>query len=136
MSILSFFSFCPFLSTYLVVLFSLLYSPIGTLLFFCFPVCALVSFIPVDIILGFLCWPCQSIVLYFCWTVLILLMGVHSVTLLIVVINHAVSALCLCSSVEFSFFFLKFFKLKFFKPITIFSTFIHLLFLLFFSPCS
>ena len=31
-SILSFFSFFPFLSTYLLVLFSLLYSPIGTLL--------------------------------------------------------------------------------------------------------
>ena len=49
-SILSFF---PFLSTYLLVLFSLLYSPIGTLLQFCFPVCALVSFVLLKIF-GFL----------------------------------------------------------------------------------
>ena len=36
-SILSFF---PFLSMYLLVLFSLLYSPVDTFLYFCFPVCA------------------------------------------------------------------------------------------------
>jgi len=47
-------SFFPFLSTYSLVLFSLLYSPIDTLLQFCFPVCALVSFFQVDIIFGFL----------------------------------------------------------------------------------
>ena len=35
------------------------------------------SFILVDIIFGFLCLPGQFIVLYFCWTVLILLMGVY-----------------------------------------------------------
>ena len=55
----------------------LLYFPVGTLLYFCFPVCALVGFVMVDIILGFLCSLGQSIVLYFCWTVLILLMGVY-----------------------------------------------------------
>jgi len=45
-SILSFFSFFPFFfSPYLLVLFSLLYSPVGTLLYFCFPVYALVSFV-------------------------------------------------------------------------------------------
>ena len=32
--------------------------------FICFPVCALVSFVLVDIIFGFLCLPGQSIVLY------------------------------------------------------------------------
>ena len=37
--------FFLFLSTYLLVLFSLLYSTIGTLLYFCFPVCALVLFL-------------------------------------------------------------------------------------------
>ena len=72
-----FLSFLPFLSTYLLFLFSLLYSPIGTSLEFCFPVCALVSFVLVDIIFHFLCSPSQSLVLYFCWTVLILLMGVY-----------------------------------------------------------
>ena len=46
-----------------------------------------------DIIFGFLCSPGQSIVLYFCCTVLILLMGVYvySVTLFLVVMN-----LCIC----------------------------------------
>ena len=47
------------------------------------------SFILVDIIFVFLCLPGQSIVLYFCWTVFILLMGVcicvYSVTLFIVI---------------------------------------------------
>ena len=42
---LSIHSFFPFLSTYLLVQLLLLYSPLGTLLQFCFPVCALVSFI-------------------------------------------------------------------------------------------
>ena len=74
---ISILSFSPFLSTYLLVLFSLFYSPIGTLLQFCFPVCALISFALVDIIFGFLCSPGQSIVLYFCQTVLMLLMGVY-----------------------------------------------------------
>ena len=71
------FSFFPSLSTYFLVLFSLFYSPIGSSFKFCFPVCALVSFAQVDVIFGFLCLPGQSIVLYFCWTVLILLMGVY-----------------------------------------------------------
>jgi len=35
----------PFLSTYVLFLFSLLYSPLGTLLWFCFPLCTLVSFV-------------------------------------------------------------------------------------------
>ena len=52
-------------------------SPVGTLLQFCFPVCALISFVLVDIIFGFLGLPCQSIALFFCWTVLILIMGVY-----------------------------------------------------------
>ena len=73
-SILSFF---PFLSTYFLVLFSLLYSPIGTLLQVCSPVCALVSFVLVDIIFYFLCSLGQCIVFYFCWIVLILLMGIY-----------------------------------------------------------
>jgi len=59
--IYSFFSFFAFLSTYLLVLFSLLYSPLGTLLYLCFPVFALVSFVLVDISFGFLCSPCWSI---------------------------------------------------------------------------
>ena len=89
-------SFLAFLSTYLLVLFLLLYSSIGTSLEFCFPVCALDSFVLVDIIFGFLCSLGQSIVLYFCWTVLILLRGVYiyiciySVTLFIVVINFCI----------------------------------------------
>ena len=44
-STLSFFFFLSFFSSYLLVLFSLLYSPVGTLLYFCFPVYALVSFV-------------------------------------------------------------------------------------------
>ena len=43
-SLSSFFYFFPFLLTYALVLFSLLYSSLGTLLQFCFLVCALVSF--------------------------------------------------------------------------------------------
>jgi len=37
--------FFPFLSIYLLVLFSLFYFPLDTLLLFCFPLCALVSFV-------------------------------------------------------------------------------------------
>ena len=69
------FSFSSSLSIYLLVLFLLLYPPIGTLLLFsslCF--CQLCV---VDVIFGFLCMPGQSIVLYFCWTVLISIMGVY-----------------------------------------------------------
>ena len=65
--------FFLFLSTYLLVLFSLLCSAVGTLLLFSFPVCALVSFVWVDTIFGFVCSQGEYIVLYFCWTVLILL---------------------------------------------------------------
>ena len=54
---LAYLSFFPFLSTYLLVLFSLLYSLLGTLLYFCVPVCALISFVLVDIILvSFVRW--------------------------------------------------------------------------------
>ena len=45
------YSFFPFLSTYLLILFSLLYSPIGTLLQFCFLVYALISLVLEDITL-------------------------------------------------------------------------------------
>ena len=81
-----FFLFFPFLSTYLLVLFSLLYSQIGILLSFCFPVSALVNFVLVDIIFGFLCSPGQSILLYFCWTVLTLCICtcVYSIILIII----------------------------------------------------
>jgi len=71
--IYSFFSFSPFHSTYLLVLFSLLYSLIDILLLFCFPVCDSISFVLVGIIFDFLRSPGQSTVLNFCWTVLILL---------------------------------------------------------------
>ena len=57
--------------------FSLLSSPLGTLFYFCFPAFALVSFVLVDVIFGFLCSLGQSIVLYFSWTVSTLLMGVY-----------------------------------------------------------
>ena len=72
--IYSFFLFFPI--NIFVSLCSLPYPPTGTLLYFCFPVCALVSFVLVDIIFGSLYSLSQSIVLYFCWTDLILLMGV------------------------------------------------------------
>ena len=42
-----------------------------------FPSFALVCFVLVDIIVGFFCSLGQSTVHYFCWTVLILLMGVY-----------------------------------------------------------
>ena len=109
------FSFFSFLSMYLLVL-SSFHSPLCTLLQFCFPVCVLVSFVLIDIIFGFLCLPGQSIVLYFCWTVSILLMGVfvYTVTRFFVVIN-----LCLCvgllqfCGVFLIFFFFPFFFLPF-----------------------
>ena len=87
--------FFPFLSTYLLVLFSLLCSPIGTLLLFCFPVCALVSFVLVDTIFGFFCSLGQSIVLFFLLGCFDFAYGcicicVCSVTLFIVVINHCI----------------------------------------------
>ena len=67
------YSFFPFLSTYFLVLFSSLYSPLGTLLYVCSPLCALDSFVLVDIIFDFLCSLGLSIVLYFCWIALICL---------------------------------------------------------------
>ena len=71
------YSFFPLLLTYQLVLFLLFYFPISTLFSFAFPVCALVSFDLEDIIFGFLCLPGQSLALYFCWTVLVLLMDVY-----------------------------------------------------------
>ena len=129
-------SFFPFLSTYLLVLFSLLYSPVGTLLQFCFPVCSLIRFVLVDIIFGFLCSPGQSIVLYFCWTVLILLMDV-CVQCIFSHTFYCYKPLLLCWAFavlwSFPFFFLLpfiffplFYNFKFFKPIVFFSTFIPL----------
>ena len=71
-------SFLSFLSSqHMLVLFSLLSSPLGTLFYFCFQAFALVSFILVDIIFGFLCSLGQSIVRYFWWTILTLLMDVY-----------------------------------------------------------
>ena len=70
--------FFLFLSTYLLVLFSLLYSQLAPCFSFVFQfVLQIVSFVLVEIIFGFLCLLGQSFVLYFCWTVFILLMGVY-----------------------------------------------------------
>jgi len=49
----------------LLVLFSLLYSPLDTLFYFWFPACAWDSFVLVDIIFGFLCSLGQTIILIF-----------------------------------------------------------------------
>ena len=108
--------FCYFYSTYLIVLFSLLYSTIDTLLYLCFPVGALVSFVLEDIIFGFLCLLGQSIVLYFLLDTFNFAYGcvcicVYSVTLFILVIN-----LCLYTGI-FQFcgvFFYLFFLFSFF----------------------
>ena len=141
-------SFLAFLSTYLLVLFLLLYSSIGTSLEFCFPVCALDSFVLVDIIFCFLCSLGQSIVLYFCWTVLILLMGVYVyIQLHFLLLQTSASSLGFCSSVDFyfsffflssvSFFFPLFYKFNVLKPIIFFlHLFLCLHFLLFFPLCS
>ena len=107
---LFFFSFLSsFLSTYLLVLFSLLYFPLGTLFQFCFPVCALVSFVLADRIFDFLSLPGKFIVLHFCWTVLILLMGIYLYGYIqshfLLLLQTSVSMLGFCSSVEFSWFF-------------------------------
>ena len=57
---------------------SLLFSPPWYLVLFYFPLCALVSFLlNVNIISDFLCSLGQSTVLYFCQTLLTLLMGVY-----------------------------------------------------------
>ena len=146
-------SFLAFLSTYLLVLFLLLYSSIGTSLEFCFPVCALDSFVLVDIIFGFLCSLGQSIVLYFCWTVLILLMGDH---VYVYIKSHFLLLFkplppCWASAVLWSFPYFFFLSssaflssflfltliLNFLKPIIFFiHLFFCLSFLLFFSPCN
>ena len=74
---------------------------------FVFQFLLLVSFVLVDIIFGFLCLLGQSIVLYFCWPVLILLMGVY-----VYIQSHFLLLLNLCLYVgllqflEFSVFFL------------------------------
>ena len=74
---------------------------------FCFLFCALITFVPVDIIFGFVCSLGQSIVLNFCWTLLILLMGVYvyvSIQSHFLLLYISASILDFCSSVEFSFF--------------------------------
>ena len=50
----------------------------GILFQFCFSVCALVRFLLVDTIFGFLCMTGQYIIPYFCWGRLIWLMGVYA----------------------------------------------------------
>ena len=142
--------FFLFLSTYLLVLFSLLCSAVGTLLLFSFPVCALVSFVWVDTIFGFVCSQGEYIVLYFCWAVLILLWVCLHMYIFSHIFYYCYKLLSLHWAFEVlwnfpfflssSFFFpLCFynFNFKFFKPIIFF---IHLLlflpFLLFFSTCS
>ena len=102
------------------------------------------------IIFGFLCSPGQSIVFNFCWTVLILLMGVYVCvyiqSLFIVIINLCIyiGLLQFCGVFLFFPFFLPsvFLNLFSFFIILIFLTynifihlFLHLPFLLFFSPC-
>ena len=74
---LFFLFFLTFSLKYFLVLFSLLYSPIGILHQFCFIVCALISFVLVDITFVFLCLLGQFIVLYFCQTALISIMDVY-----------------------------------------------------------
>ena len=124
--IYSFFPLSPFLSTYLLVLFSVLYSPKGILLQFCFPVCALISFVLVDTIFGFLCSPGQSIVINFCWTVLILLMGVfvyvyiQSVSTVVINLYLYIGLLQFCGVflflffiISLTFFFFFFYNFKF-----------------------
>ena len=119
-SFLSFLSCQHFVSFMFIALF-----PNWHLTLVLFSSCALVSFVLVDIIFGFLCLPGQSIVLYFCWTVLILLMGVYVYVyiqshFLLLFIN-----LCLCDGLlQFCGVFL------FFSPFYFFL----LYFLTFFSP--
>ena len=121
--------------------------------------CALVTFVLVDIIFGFLCLSGQSIVLYFCWTVLILLMSVYVYVYIqshffIVVLNLCIYIgllqFCGVFLFFFFFFFLSFFcffffsflffiflTFNYFKPIIFFlHLFLCLPSLLFFSPCS
>ena len=150
MFILSFFSLFLFLSIYLAVLFQLLYSPIGTLLQFCFPVCVLVSFVLVDKSFWFPLFAgsiyCTLLLLdCFNFAYGYIHICVYSVTLFIVAINLCicVGVLQLCGILIFfllSFFFHFFFfkNLTFnFKIYYIFSTFILLFaFLLPFCPCS
>ena len=146
MHIYFFFLFFPiniFVSFIFIALF-----PNWHLALVCFPVCALVSFVLVDIVFGFLCLLGQSIVLYFCWAVLILLMGVHvyiyiyvySVTFFTVVINLClyVGLLQFCVFLFFplfSFFFI-------FFPLFLNFNFLNLLYFFYiysfvcFSSCS
>ena len=77
-----------------------------------FPSFALVCFVLVDIIFGFFCSLGQSTVHYFCWTVLILLMGVYVYVYIqshffVVVINFClyVGLLQFCGAFLFSFLF-------------------------------
>ena len=140
---LAYLFFLSFLSTYLLVLFSLFYSPVGTLLLFCFPVCALVSFVLVDIIfLLFVCLLGQSIVIIFVglfdFGYGCICTCVYSVTLFIVVISLCfyIGLLQFCGVFHFSSFFYNFnfstyYIFSTFKPFVCFPTVIFSLQLIF-----
>ena len=103
------------------VLFSLLYSPVGTLLQFCFPACSLVSFVLVDIIFWFSLFAGSiycTLFLLDCSDFAYRCICVQSVTLFIVVIN-----LCLYTGLlQFCEVFI--FSPFFFFPFLFFITFI------------
>ena len=144
LNFLFFICFLFFLSTYLLVSFSLLYSSIGTQLQFGFPVCSLISIFLVYIIFGFLCSQGQSILLNFCWTVLILFM------VYMCIFSHTFYcykplalpwAFAVLQSFPFSFLLFYFFSLFYnFNFLNLLYFFLHLFLclpiLLFFSPCS
>ena len=129
---LSFFYFSSFLSKCSSGLFSLLYPLTGTLLLFCSPVCALVSFVLIDLIIGFLFLPGQSIVLYFCCTVLIfngcMCICGYSVTHFIDAVNFYLYVwllqFCRFFPIYMSFYFYFFFFLFLFSIIVILFSFI------------
>ena len=112
---LFFLFFLPFLSTYCCFYFHCFIPQLAPCFCFVFRFVLLVSFVLVDIIFGFLCLLGQSIVLCFCWPVLILLMGIY-----VYIQPHFLLLLNLCLYVgllqflEFSFFFLVSFFFHFF----------------------
>ena len=142
--------FFTFLSTYLLVLFSLLYSPLDTLLQFCFPVCALVSFVLGDIILvSFFCWVNPLYFIFvrlfsFClWVHMYMCIFSHTFYCCYKPLPLSCAFAVLWNfpffphSFFFHFFFSLFYNFYFFKPIVIFLLLsLCLPFLLFFSPCN
>ena len=122
---LFFLSFLSFLfSQRLLLLFSLLYSPSGSLLYCYFPVCALVSFVLVDIIFGFLSrsiYCTLFLLVWFYFAYGCICKCVYSATLFIVVINLCLY-LCWVSAVLWS---------SLFLPVFLF--FFHILFSLLYS---